>query len=59
MMFSNMVPSTSVLSSTNDLDWVGAIIGFADDGCREPHVPGTIQDRYSLAGKEWKFLVAA
>ena len=51
--------STSVLSNTNDLNQVGAIIGFADDGGREPQVPGIIEDRYSLASKEWRFLAAA
>ena len=58
-MFSNLVMSTSVLSTTNDLDQVGAMISFADDGGREPQVPGVIEDRYSLAGKEWRFLVAS
>ena len=59
MMFSNVVMSTSVLSTTNDLDQVGAITGFADDGGREPQVPHVIEDRYGLATKEWRFLVAA
>ena len=59
MTFLNLVMSTSVLSTTNDLDQVGTIIGFANDGGREPQVPGIIEDRYSLAGKEWRFLVAA
>ena len=27
-------------------------LGFADDGGREPQVPGVIEDRYSMAGKE-------
>ena len=36
MMFSNVVKSTSVLSTTNDLDQVGAIIGFVGDSGREP-----------------------
>ena len=58
MMFLNVVISTFVLSTTNDLDQVGAIIGFADDGCREPQIPGIIEDRYSLASKEWRFLVS-
>ena len=49
----------SVLSTTNDLDQVGAIIGFVDDGGREPQVSGVIEDRYSLASKELSFLVAA
>ena len=26
---------------------------------REPQVPGVIEDRYGLASKEWRFLVAA
>ena len=30
-----------------------------DDGGREPQVPGVIEDRYSLAGKEWRFLFVA
>ena len=47
MMFSNVVMSMSVLSTTNDMDQVGAIFGFADDGGRKPHVPGIIEDRYS------------
>ena len=59
MMFLNVVTSTSVLTTTNDLDQVGAMISFADDGGREPKVSGVIEDRYSLAGKEWRFLVAA
>ena len=59
MMFSNVVMSMSVLPTTNDLDQVGDIIGFVDDGSREPQVPGFIEDRYSLASKEWRFLVAA
>ena len=59
MMSLNMVMSMSVLSTTNDMDQVEAIVGFADDGGREPQVPGTIEDRYSLASKEWRFLVAA
>ena len=59
MTFLNVVTSTSVLSTTNDLDQVGAIIGFAHDGGREPQVPGIFEHRYSLAGKEWKFLAAA
>ena len=58
-MFSNVVTSTSVLSTTNDLDQVGAMISFVDDGGREPQVPGVIEDRYSLASKEWRFPVAA
>ena len=33
-MFSNVVMSTSVLSTTKDLDQVGAIASFADDGGR-------------------------
>ena len=45
MMFLNVVMSTSVLSTINDLDQVGAIIGFADDSGREPQVPGIIEDR--------------
>ena len=40
-------------------DQVGAMISFADESSREPHAPGVIEDRYSLAGKEWRFLVAA
>ena len=51
MMFFNVVTSTSVLSTT--------IIGFANDGGREPQVPGVIEDIYGLASKEWRFLVAA
>ena len=58
MTFSNVVMSMSVLSTTNDFDQVGSI-SFADDGGREPEVSGVIEDRYSLAGKEWRFLVAA
>ena len=50
--------STSVLSTTNDLDQVLAIIGFVDNGGREPQVPGIIEDRYGLASKEWRFLAA-
>ena len=56
MMFLNVVMSTSVLATTNNLDQVGAIVGFVDDSCREPQVPGIIEDRYGLAGKEWWFL---
>ena len=56
---SNVVMSTSILSTTNDLDLVWAIIGFVDDSGREPQVPGIIEDRYSLTSKEWRFLVAA
>ena len=48
-----------VLSTTNDLDQLSAIIGFADDGGREPEVHGIIEDRYSLASEEWRFLLAA
>ena len=48
-----------MLSTTNDLDQVGAIIGFVDDGDKEPQVPGVNEDRYGLAGKELRFLVAA
>ena len=59
MMFVNVVTSMIVLSSTNDLDQVGAIIGFVDDGGREPQVPGIIEDRYVLASKEWRSLVAS
>ena len=59
MTFLNVVMSTSVLSTTNDLDHVGAIVSFVDDGGREPQVPGIIEDRYGLASKEWRFLVAA
>ena len=59
MMFLNVVTTTSVLCATNDLDQVGAITGFVDDDGREPQVPGVIEDRYSLASKEWGFLVAA
>ena len=58
MMSSNVVMSISVLSTTSDLDQVGAIIGFADDGGREPHVSGFIEDRYGLTSKEWRFLAA-
>ena len=58
MMLLNVVISMSVLSTTNDLDQVAAIISFVDDGGWEPLVPGVIEDRYSLAGKEWRFLVA-
>ena len=47
MTFSNVIMSTSVLSTTNDLDQVGAIIGFADDGGREPQVPHVTEDKYS------------
>ena len=36
MMFLDVVMSMSLLSTTNDLDQVWAIIGFADDGGREP-----------------------
>ena len=53
MMSSNVVTSMSVLFAINDLDQVGAIIGFVDDGGREPQVPGIIWD------KELRFLVAA
>ena len=42
----------------HDLDQVGASIGFADVGGRESQVSGIIEDRYGLAGNEWKFLVA-
>ena len=59
MTFSNVVMSMSVLSTTNDLDEVGAIIVFAYDGGRELQVPGVTEDRYSLASKEWRFLPAA
>ena len=59
MTFLNVVMSMSVVSTTNDLDHVGAMISFADDGGREPHVPGVIEDRYGLVSKEWKFLVPA
>ena len=59
MTFLNVVMSMTVLSTTNDLDQVGGIIGFADDSGREPQVPGIIEDRYSLAGKEWRFLALA
>ena len=59
MTFSNVVTSTSVLSTTSDLDQEGVMISFVDDGGREPQVPGVIQDRYGLASKEWRFLVAA
>ena len=52
MMFSNVVMNKSVLSSANDLDQVGASIGFADNGGRELQVPGVTEDRYDLAGKE-------
>ena len=50
--------SISLLSITNDLDQVGAIIGFMGEDVREPQVPGIIEDRYSLPGEEWRFLVA-
>ena len=33
--------------------------GFVDYGSREPLVPCVIEDRYSLASKEWRFLVVA
>ena len=56
MKFSNVVMSTSVLSTPNDLDQVRAIIGFVDDGSRKPQIPGITEDRYSLASKEWGFL---
>ena len=59
MMFLIVVMSTSVLSTTNDFDQVGAMISFVDDGGREPQVSGVIEDRYSLASKEWRFLAAA
>ena len=59
MTFLNVVTSTSALSTTNDLDQVGAIIGFTDDGGREPRVPGILEDRYGLSREEWRFLVAA
>ena len=59
MTFSNVVMSMSVLSTINDLDQMGVIVGFVDDGGREPQVPGIIEDRYSLASKEWRFFVAA
>ena len=49
----------SVLSTTNDLDQVWAMISFADDGGMETQVPGVIEDRYSLASKDWRFLVTA
>ena len=29
------------------------------NGGREPLVPGIIEDRYSLAGKEWRFFAAS
>ena len=58
MTFSNVVTSMSVLSITNNLDQVEAMTGFADDGGREPQVPGVIEDRHHLASKEWRFLVA-
>ena len=51
--------STLYCPTTNDLDQVWAIIGFENDGGREPHVSGIIEDRYSLAHKEWRFLEAA
>ena len=59
MTFLNVGMSTSVLSTTNDLDQVRAIIGFTDDGGREAQVPGVIVDRYSFVSKEWSFLLAA
>ena len=59
MMFLNVVMSMHVLSTTNDLDKVGAINGFADDGDRKPQVPGINEERYGLVGEEWRFLVAA
>ena len=59
MMFLNVVTGASVLSTTNNLDQVWAIIGLADNVGREPQVPGIIEDRYSLTGKEWRFLAAA
>ena len=59
MIFLNVIMSTSVLSTTNDLYQVGATGSFADDVGREPQVPGVIEDRYGLASKEWRFLVAA
>ena len=43
MTFSNVVTSTSVLFTTNDFDLVGPIICFADDGGKEPQVPGVIE----------------
>ena len=38
------------------VDQVGAIIGFVDDGGREPQVPDIIEDRYGLAAKNGGFL---
>ena len=58
MMFLNVVTCMSVLSTTNNLDQIGAIIGFMDYGGREPQVPGVIEDGYSLASEEWRFLAA-
>ena len=49
MMLSNVVTSMSVVSTTNDLDQVGAIFGFVGDDGKEPCVPGVIEDRYVLA----------
>ena len=49
----------SVPSTTNDLDQIGAIIGFVEHDGRKPQDPGIIKDGYSLASKEWRFLAAA
>ena len=59
MTFSNVVTSTSVLSTTNDLNQVGAMISFGDDGGRDLQVPGLTEDRCGSAGKEWRFLAVA
>ena len=59
MIFPNVVMRMSVLSTTNDIKQVIAIIGLVGDGGREPQIPGVIEDTYGLASKEWRFLAAA
>ena len=57
-MFTNVVSCLSVLSSTNDFDGVGAMIGCMYHSGREPQCPVIVDYRNRLSCIEWGFLAA-
>ena len=54
----NVVSCLSVLSSTNDFDGVGAMIGCVYYSDREPQCPVIVDYRNRMSCIKWGFLVA-
>ena len=57
VMLMNVVMSTSILSTADDLDDVQSMVCCMDDGGREQQASGIIENGYGMSGKQWGFLL--